>query len=656
MTTQTSAFDAAQIVRHLERVVASRVFAKAGRSQRFLRYLVEETIAGRGEAAKEYTIAMDVFDRDAGYDPAVDATVRVEAGRLRSRLREYYAEEGREDELLLSLPKGGYRLTFTRAAGEPAYEAVGEAPALERRPAAPLEPEPALPAERSWDGSPEVHRPTRSGSLELPAWLFALALALGYGAWRLARPQHLHAKTRTLAVLPLKNLSGDPGQDYFADATTDELITELAGVPELRVVSWNSALQERNTTKPLQEIAKELHADVLVEGSVVRSGEIVRINAQLIDTGTDAHLWANSFAGGVGEMLALETRAAQEIVAHARLGGASASIPAVPVHLPAVLDPAAHEAYLRGRNYFDKRQAAESAQQFQLAIDRSPGYAAAYTGLARALESEALLGQERTDNAIPRAMAAIEKSLTLDPENGDALIARGSLETSFLWRWDAAERDLTRGLVLSPNNSFGHMMLSIYMDSVGRPDDAVKQMQAAVEIDPLSFYMARHYGSTLFYARRYKEALHELLYAREMHPASAAVVDPWISAVYEKQGLYDDSIQFDLLQARDLDPHARVQPLLETYRQKGWAAYWMLRLEALQRDKTADPCTQYFAAVAAIRARQQQAALSGLKNATAGHCYWMGVAWSNPLLDDVRSDPGFAEVLAALHLPASAQQ
>ena len=676
MATQTSAIDAAQITRHLERVVASRVFARAGRSQRFLRYLVEEAMSGRVEAAKEYTIAIEVFDRDAGYDPAVDATVRVEAGRLRSRLRDYYAEEGSHDELLLSLPKGGYRLTFvTRAAGELAKEAFGDV-ALEAWVAAPLEPGLASSAEQRWDGARKALGETdsviptgspglepmqasrgtrRNWSLKLAAWLLPLTIASGYVVWRLANPQRLHAKTRTMAVLPFKNLSGDPGQDYFADGTTDELITELASVPELRVVSWNSTLQERDTRKPLREIAAELHADVLVEGSVVRSGETVRINTQLIDTATDTHLWASSFAGEVGEMLALETRAAQEIVAHARLGVASAVAPAAPVHLPPALDPAAHEAYLRGRNYLDKRQGAESAKQFQLAIDRSPAYAPAYTGLSMALESEALLGEDTPDDAIPKAMAAVGKSLTLDPENGDALIARGSLETSFLWQWESAERDLTRGLVLSPNNSFGHMMLSVYMDSVGRPDDAVKQMQAAVEIDPLSFFMARHYGSTLFYARRYGEALHQLLYAREMHPASALVVDSWISSVYEKQGLYDSAIQYDLLRSREASPGAPVQQMLAAYRQKGWQAYWMQRLEVLQRGKDADPCHQYFLAVAAIRARRQDEALSALKQAAEGHCYWMGLARADPLLDEVRGDPGFAEVLASLHLPASAR-
>ena len=619
---------------------------------------------------KEYTIALEVFDRSADYDPAVDATVRVEAGRLRSRLREYYAEEGVADRLIFSLPKGGYRVVLTMGAEarERAKEAFAGDMSLERQKlpgdAAQTEETAASPIETAGTLGAGVGLPVKAAAERaLPWWdwleargslalmLVAAGLLAGFGVWRLARRQHRPPMSRTMAVLPLKNLSGDTGQDYFADGTTDELITELARVPELRVVSWNSAEQEKGTTKSLRAIAEELHADVLVEGSVARSGETVRINVQLVDAKADTHLWASSLEGRAGEMMALESRAAQEIVAHARVGGGL--VTAEPVRLPTMVDPAAHEAYLRGRNYLDKRQGRAAAEEFQRAVEASSNYAAAYTGLAMALESEALLGEASAENAIPRALAAVERSLALDPENGDALIARGSLETSFLWQWEAAKSDLTRGLALSPNNSYGHMMLSVYFDAMGRPDEAVRQMQAAVEIDPLSFFMARHYGSTLLFARRYEEALRQLAYAREMHPASAVVVDGWMSAAYEKEGRYDEAVRYDLLEAKEggeIDSEA----LLAMYQGKGWRAYWTMRLAGMRQARVADACEGYFEGLVAARAGRPGEAIAALKDASERRCYWMVLTRTNPLLDDVRGEPGFAEVLVPLHLPAEA--
>ena len=483
--------------------------------------------------------------------------------------------------------------------------------------------------------------------------LLTFGLVLGYAGWRLSRTQRSQSGIRSVAVLPLKNLSGDLAQDYFADGTTDELITELARVPELRVVSWNSVVQEKDTKKSLKTIAGELRADLLVEGSVSRSGDTVRINAQLIDTKNDVHLWASSFEGPLSDVMALENKAAEEIVSHARVGGGGfASSPRV--RPSAAIDPAAHDAYLRGRNYFDKRQARESVEQFQRAIDLSPAYASAYSGLAMALESEAFLGEARPVEVLTKAMTAVHRALELDPDNGDALIARGSIETAFLWTWDAAEHDLTRGIALSPTNSYGLMMLSVYLDSMGRPEDAVRKMQKAVEVDPLSFFMARQYGSALFYARRYDEALRQLEYAREMHPASAGVVDHWISETYAKKGMDDEAVRYDLLGLQEIHSNQNPRRLLAVYRQNGWEAYWAARLQEHHGEST-DPLYNYEVGTLAMRAGRHDEAIAALKRAVEEHCYWMGVAPIDPALDDLRSEPGFSDLLASLHLPLSAR-
>ena len=683
MKRSISGVDAGEAKRQTERIVNSLVFRKAKRSQDFLRYLVDAALADLSQPVKEYTIASEVFGRDASYDPAIDATVRVEAGRLRSRLREYYSSEGREDLLLIELPKGAYRIVLaqrTEAGEQPAdYAGLRHDDATTGAPGQTgsewfekvelpdklLEAGPGASPRRADEDSRASF--TRLQKDRADRWsgirrlnlryglpLLTCGLVAGYAGWRLVRSQAAYAGVRSVAVLPLKNLSGDPGQDYFADGTTDELITKLARVPGLRVVSWNSVVQERDTKKPLQTIARELRADLLVEGSVSRSGNTVRINAQLIDAKDDGHLWANSFEAPLSDVLTLEKQAAEEIVRNARVGGRSDAV-SVQARPAADIQPAARDAWLRGRNYFDKRQTQASAEQYQRAIDLSPGYASAYSGLAMALESEAFMGTAAPAKVFPQAVAAYERALQLDPDNGDALIARGCLEAAFLWRWSAAAEDLTRGIALSPTNSYGHMMLSVYLDSINRPDDAVRQMQQAVEIEPLSFYMARHYGSTLYYARRYDEALHQLEYAREMQPASAAVVDHWISDIYAKQEKYDDAIRYELLQLQEEHSGEETHRLLTIYRRSGWQAFWAAQVEESQH-KTGDPCEDYGIGIAELRAGRHEEAMAALKRATAGHCYWMGMAAVDPTLDDLRGEPGFSDVLAGLHLPPASGQ
>ncbi len=664
MQTQVATIGHTEAECQLQRIVASRVFLRAARSQRLLQYLVASALADPSVSVKEYTIATEVFGRPAGYDPAVDAAVRVEAGRLRGRLREYYAEEGIDDPIVIELPKGAYRVTLARREQleERAIELALPVPSREeaRHPSGTQvdrSGRPFAPSEVRVDPIPGAE-PDRVARKARRMVRFALAAAavcvlVGLAAWKVVRASRSHPAIQSIAVLPLRNLSGDPGQDFFADATTDELITELARTPGLRVISWNSAQQQKASVKPLQTIAHELEVDALVEGSVVRSGETVRINTQLVDARSDNHLWAGSFEGAAVTMMTLEERAAREIAKHA-----DGSVPLEPpsrrsAQAAVEPSPAVREACLRGKNYFDKRQGGASAEQFQNAIHLDPNYAPAYAGLATALESEALLGEQTAAKMMPEALEAANKSLELDPQNGDALIARGSIAMNFLFDWEKARLDLTRGIVLSPGNSFGRMMLSLYFDAAGQPDLAIQQIRRAVEIDPLSFFMARHYGSALFYGRRYDDALRQLQYARTMHSESAVVVDEWLSAVSEKQGNYDQAVRYDLLFVSEKDRHADTRSLLSTYHQKGWKAYWALRLAQLQSDRQTDGCTSYAAALAALRAGERGQALDDLKDAARQRCFWLNVARTDPQLDDLRGNPEFEQVLAALHLPSA---
>ncbi len=427
------------------------------------------------------------------------------------------------------------------------------------------------------------------------------------------------------------------------------MITELARVPNLSVLSWSAVSHLKGSQKPLREIAAELHADAIVEGSIVRAGDDARINAALIDARTGKTLWASSNEGKLEDTVALEDRTAQEIAARARLAMAPArQVPEIPPS-----NPAAREACARGANYFDKRDAVASARAFQQqAIDLAPGYAPAYTGLANALVSEMLLGNAPPASTVSLAMAAAQRALALDPDSGDALIARGSIEVGFLWHWREAESDLLRGVSLSPGNSFGQMQLAVLYDSQGVVEEGVARMRHAVELDPLSFFMARHYGSTLFYARRYEEALAQSQYARSMQPKSAPVVDWWISAVYQQQGHRDEAVHYDLLQLQQSRKDVDTEQLLAVYRRSGWSAYWLARSAHWQIDD-ADPCSRYQRGRVLLRAGKTGEAWRDLGEAADRHCYWTAMLPADPELDSYRANPDFAAIIAKLGLPAA---
>jgi TolB-like protein/tetratricopeptide (TPR) repeat protein len=348
---------------------------------------------------------------------------------------------------------------------------------------------------------------------------------------------------RSLAALPLENLSGDPSQEYFADGMTDELITELARIPTLRVVSRTSVIQEKAPRKPLRQIGRELNVDAVVEGSVARSGDRVRITAQLIDVRNDKHLWAQSFEGPISDVFSLEDSVAREIASQTRVVFTPAARTNVSDNRR--IDPAAHDAYLRGFYFLQKREMDTSSAYFQKAISIDPQYAPAFAGLADALHAKWFNGSSSAE-VMPAALAAAKRAIQLDPNCGEAYTALGSIETNYEWNWAEAGRNLERGVALSPNSSDAEHWMAIYLDAVNRPEEAVTHMRRAQELDPMSFLMNRHLGSTLYYARRYDEALYHLQHAREIEPGKLGLVDSWASWIYEKKGMQDEAVNANL--------------------------------------------------------------------------------------------------------------
>jgi TolB-like protein/DNA-binding winged helix-turn-helix (wHTH) protein/Tfp pilus assembly protein PilF len=471
-------------------------------------------------------------------------------------------------------------------------------------------------------------------------------LALTVGPHPLAS-RFLHRDRRTaigsIAVLPLQNLSGDPGQEYFADGMTDELITELARIPNLRVVSRTSVMASKGSHRALPDIARQLGVDAIVEGSIVRSGDRIRITAQLIDARTDRHLWAQSFEGAATDVLSLQDSVAEQIATEARLVLAPPS-PRAPVN------PEAHDAYLFGRYFFNKQDFAHSLESFRQAIALDPGYASAYAGYASALDAATTYNIGTPQQLMPKAIAAAERAIQLDPGNGEAYTELGSAQTIYSWDWSAAEENLMRGISLNPGDPIAEFKYSIYFDAAGRPQEAVTHMRHALELDPLSFLVNRRMGVALYYNRQYDAALAQLQRSAEMQQGSGSV-EQYLSLIYEQKGDRDEAVRQDVLALHEIHPKFDGAALLSVYRQHGWEAYWNAYTRAL-RATSGGACTAYQIGVDDLRVQDTAHAFESFQHAIDNHCFNMAFIRVDPLLDSVRHDSRYADLLTRMHEPS----
>src|ERR1700728_522019 len=313
---------------------------------------------------------------------------------------------------------------------------------------------------------------------------------------------------RSVAVLPLQNLSADPSQNYFADGMTDELTTDLAQFADLRVISRTSAMHYKDGNKTAPQIGKELGVDALVEGSVERVGDRVRIRAQLIDCATDRHLWAQSYDREMKDVLSLQTEAAREI---AEQNGGSVGLPQLASRgtNPAPVDPEAYEAYLKGRYFWNKRTPDglnKSIEYFGQAITKDPSFAAAYAGLA---DAYSLLGSDvlPADAANSKARANASKALKLDPNIAEGHAVLALVEFYYDWNWKQSEQEFRRAIELNPNYATAHQWYSYYLTAMLRFPEAVEQAEAAQQIDPLSLSINTTLASRYRHAGRMDDAI-----------------------------------------------------------------------------------------------------------------------------------------------------
>ncbi len=388
------------------------------------------------------------------------------------KLREVLGDSSESPTYIETIPRRGYRfigevLRDEAAAETPSTEPVMTAAAENRK------------TSLRWWGTGAI--------------VLTITLAIGAAAWFRYHPRP--APIRSIAVLPFANLSGDPSQDYFADAMTEELTSDLGKISALRVISRTSAMHYKKTQKTMPEIAEELKVDGVIESSVVRSDNRVRITAQLIDARSDRHLWSESYERDLKDVLAMQSDVARAIAGQVR----AVITPDENERLrPQQVDPKAYEAYMRGRFFVDRWTPEDSAQalrSFEQAAELDQNYALAYVGMAECyVYGVAGVNQE---DSVKRGIAAATRALELKPDMGEAHAMLGMLRLQRDWDFAGAEAEIKKGIALSPNYASAHHWYSHLLIELGRFDESLIEAKILLELDPVSptpvGHLAYHY-------------------------------------------------------------------------------------------------------------------------------------------------------------------
>jgi len=471
-----------------------------------------------------------------------DQALNIAIGKLRSAL----GDSAENPRFIETLPKRGYRfiadVSVVDANGRPKNAPDGLLGARKN-------PEPA----DEGSGVVDVTKPRLSPKSGIIVALTLVLILTILSIWLFRSRVQAPTGIRSLAVLPLDNLSGDASQNYFADGMTDELITDLAQISALRVISRTSVMVYKGARKPLPQIARELNVDAVVEGTVLRSGDQVRITAQLIEASTDKHLWSQSYEGELRDTLALQNRVASAIADQIRINltpQEQAALKDVKV-----VNPEAYESYLKGRYFWNKRTAdglKVALAYFNQAIEEDPKYAQAYSGLA---DTYALLGDWQyavmtPKDALPKAKAAAIKALELDSGLGEAHNSLAFLLDGFDWDFEAGGREFWRAIELNPGYATAHHWYAWHLSLLGQYDEAIAEMRKAESLDPLSLIINADLAELLVLAHSYDESIQQSRKTIEMDP-NFALAHNQLAQAYLQEHKYDEAVA-ELLKAVQL--------------------------------------------------------------------------------------------------------
>ncbi len=454
---------------------------------------------------------------------------------------------------------------------------------------------------------------------------------------------------RSIAVLPLKNLSSDPQQEYFSEGLTEELLTRLASLHQLRVISHTSVMQYKDSTKSIPQIARELNVDAIVEGTVLRDQGHVRITAELIEAATDRHIWAESYQRDERDILYLQSEVTRDIAQNIRL-----SLDPGDRERLAVLrttDPQAHDDYLRGRFHWSRRtigQLKMAIQYFERAIARDPDYAPAYAGLADCYLLLSGYSLAPGTTFVAQAHRATEKALALDPNLAEAHTSLALLLEQYDWDWQGAEKEFRRAIDLDPNYATAHHWYAEYLMFQGRFAEAFAESEKARQLDPQSLIIASDHGAILLFSRQYDRAIQqfrEVLAADPDFPRAHLVI-----FAYVQKGMFKQALT-EIETWRGLEPGpSRDMFLVYIYAHTGRVAEAravLAQLETYERTHVVDASPLVYAYLAI---GDKEKAFTALEKAFEQRSNCLSALKVDPVYDPLRGDSRFHDLLHRVHL------
>ena len=450
-------------------------------------------------------------------------------------------------------------------------------------------------------------------------------------------------KIRSIAVLPFENLSRDPEQEYFSDGMTEALISEVGQIGALRVISRTSVMTYKGAKKPLPQIARELNVDAVIEGTVLRSGDRVRVTANLLHARTDRHLWAESYEREMRDVLALQGELAQAIAREVRVKLTPHEQSRLARGRP--VNPEALELYLKGSDSLERGDRKRSLEYFQQAVQKDPSFARAYVGIAGVYSNLGDAEELASVEAYSKEKAFARKALELDDnlDSAHARLAKALIAGD--WDWLGGEREIKRALEINPNSAGAHNMYSGYLYLMDRPEEAIAESRRALEISPNLAGPYVGLGHAYYFGRRYDEALAQYQKALQLNPN--ANMHSGLGMAYREKGMYKEAIA-EFLQMPD-NP-VKFGHLGNTYARAGQRAEAQKGLQKLIELSKHKRGTHAVAVVYAGLGEKDRA-LEWLEKAYKVHDKGMCYLKVDPPLDPLRSDPRFQDLLRRMNFP-----
>ncbi|MBZ5657885.1 MAG: winged helix-turn-helix domain-containing protein [Acidobacteriia bacterium] len=530
-----------------------------------------------------------------------------------NKLRDALGDSADRPQFIETLPRKGYRFIGV---------VTQDVPAEVRRPT--VAPEAARPRWR-WG-----HAPLAGGVA-----LVFLGIVLGTNVlgWRDAimnrlRPSHL--QITSLAVLPLENLSGDPEQAYFADGMTDALITEVARVGTTRVISRTTILRYKATRKTTQQIGRELNVDAVVEGTILHSGDRVRITAQLIQVSTDNHLWAESYERDMSEVLRLQQEVATDIAR--RIGSV-----VKPVEPLRTVNPEAYGEYLKGRFDFFRYTAEgwrDAIEHYSRAIQADQNFAPAYAGLAESYIVAGAWNAFPLDDGLRKGKAAAQKALELDSMLASAHLAMGEVYVQE-WNHASAEKELRRALELNPNDPLAWQLHGVHLLWRGHFQEGIAEQERARSLDPFSPIINANLVRAFCYSRQYDKAIAQAQETLKLQPGHAVALY-WLEHAYRHKSMFREALAANLAAAKPEE----VPAIERAYRSAGYRGVLLMQAQADKRSGNLSKAARAFA-----QAGDREQALTSLEECYRHHCPGLGRLKVEPDFDPIRADARFTELL-----------